>query len=131
MESTPGSTAPISPPTRRRVWQSTTAVLAVLVIVLVLLFVAPLGSEQVTAIDWHMIGSTSSSFTIDSGTFVPSPTHCAGSTSGTCSGLRVTFNWSTADGRLMSFAFQGVGLAPGIGPGFVTIYDATNQSWGG
>ena len=133
MESRPDRGTSTPPPKRRRVWQYATAVLAIVVIslvVLFVLFVAPLGSQEVTAIDWHVVGSTSSLYSIVSGTFVPSPSHCAGSTSNVCSDLRVAFNWSTTDGRVMSFAFQGVGLV-GVGLGFVTIYNSTNQSWGG
>jgi len=126
MESRPYGRIPTPQPKKHRVWQYATGVFAISVIVLLVLFVAPWGSEKVTAIDWHVLVSTSSLHLFDDGAFMPSQTHCVGSTSYVCSGLRVAFNWSTSDGRLMSFAFQGQGS-----PYAVTIYNSTNQSWGG
>jgi hypothetical protein len=125
MEPPPYGRIPTKQPRKRRSWQYATAMLAITVIVLVVLFVAPLGSEKVTAIDWHVVVSSSRLYFFNSGAFMPSQSHCVGSTSYVCSGLRVAFNWSASDGQVMSFAFQG------DEPPYVTIYNSTNQSWGG
>jgi hypothetical protein len=126
MEARPYGRIATGRPPRRRLWPYATAVFAATSIVVVTVYAVPLRSEQVTGIDWHTLISTASTQLLRGGAFMPSPAHCVGQTSYVCSDLRVAFNWSTSDGRAMSFGFQGQGE-----PYPVTIYSSTNQSWGG
>lgn len=111
-------------------WKVLSGVLAVGLVVFVILATVPVRSVQQTGIEWHGLTSTSQNYIIDSGKLTPTPSQCGSGAPSACSNVWVAFNWSTHNGKAMTFGFLGVGSI-GPGPGYTVLYSSTNLSFGG
>ena len=77
-----------------------------------------------------MLSETAQTYEFDSGELTPPPSQCVGTSSFLCTNVWVAFNWSTHDGRPLTFAFESDQGGP-YPPGPVVLYSSSNLSFGG
>jgi hypothetical protein len=125
---------------RPLLWQILSAILIVVLIVLAVLIEVPIRSVPETGVERHSLTATNQSEWLTTAVFLPGATHCgqqgvwyscdtSSNTGWNGASSWTTLNWSTSEGREMTFQMYGY-IGPNPNARASLLYSAENASFG-